>query len=127
MYKLLLLIGLNLCLCAGLAAQPEVSVNELRKKMSHAGEYVVLDVRTPEEIKEGYIAGAVQIDFKADDFESKISSLDKSLTYYVYCAAGVRSMKASKLMLDQGFKSVYSVKGGMQEWEKKKLPVVKEE
>lgn len=127
MYKLLLLIGLNLWFCAGLAAQPEVSVNELKKKLTRSGDYVVLDVRTPEEIKEGHIKGAVQIDFKADDFESKISTLDKSLTYYVYCAAGVRSMKASKLMLDQGFKSVYSVKGGMEEWEKKNLPVVKEE
>ena len=127
MYKFLMLLVLNLGVCAELAAQSEISVNQLKKKLSHDGDYVVLDVRTPEEIEEGYIEGAMQLDYKADDFESKISNLDKSLTYYVYCAAGVRSQKASQIMVEQGFKSVYSVKGGMKEWKKKGLPVVKEE
>lgn len=127
MYKILMLLVLNLGVCAELAAQSEISVNQLKKKLSQDGDYVVLDVRTPEEIEEGYIEGAMQLDYKADDFESKISKLDKSLTYYVYCAAGVRSQKASQIMVEQGFKSVYSVKGGMKEWKKKGLPVVKEE
>lgn len=118
---------MNFGFCMGLAAQPEVSVNQLKKKLAHSGDYVVLDVRTPEETKEGYIEGAVKIDFKADDFKSKVSELDKSLTYYVYCEAGVRSMKASKIMQDQGFKSVYSVKEGIRGWKEKGLPVVKEE
>ena len=127
MYRLLLFLVLNLWVCAGLAAQSEISVNDLKKKMARSDDYILLDVRTPDEVKDGYIEGAVHIDFQADDFESKLSSLDKSITYYVYCAAGVRSMKASKLMLDRGFKSVYSLKGGIKGWEEKGLPVVGEE
>ena len=48
MYKFLMLLVLNLGVCAELAAQSEISVNQLKKKLSNDGDYVVLDVRTPE-------------------------------------------------------------------------------
>lgn len=125
MYKLILFLGLNVCLCAGLIAQPEISPGDLNKKMARGDDYVLLDVRTPEEVMDGYINGAVHIDIKAEDFESRISKLDKSKTYYVYCASGARSAKASQIMLDMGFNDVYSVKGGIRAWKEEKLPVTK--
>lgn len=125
MYKVLFLLAWSLGVCAPLAAQPEVSVNELKKKMARSDDYVLLDVRTPDEVKEASIPGALNIDYKSDDFESRVSELDKSKTYYVYCEAGVRSAKAGKIMLQQGFKSVYSLKGGIRAWEEKKLPLTK--
>lgn len=125
MYKVLFLLAWSLGVYVPLAAQPEVSVRDLNKKMARSDDYVLLDVRTPGEVEEGYIEGALNIDVKEDNFESRISSLDKSKTYYVYCEAGVRSAKAANLMLQQGFTSVYSVKGGIRDWKKKKLPVIR--
>lgn len=125
MYKrLLLLAALGLGIFVRLEAQPGISPNELKKRMARQDDYVLLDVRTPEEVKDGYIDGAVNIDFKADDFETRISELDKSKTYYLYCASGVRSGKAATVMLDQGFNTVYSLNGGFNEWKKKKLPYI---
>src|SRR5687767_13745501 len=58
----------------------------LRK--SDTNNIVVLDVRTKEEFKQGYIPGSILIDFNEDDFEKQVAKLDKSKTYLVHCAAG---------------------------------------
>ncbi len=44
----------------------------------------VLDIRTPEEFKEGRIEGAVNIDFNGKDFEAEIAKLDKTKPYLVH-------------------------------------------
>jgi rhodanese-related sulfurtransferase len=77
---------------------------------------VLLDVRTPEEVAEGIIPGAIIIDFRDPDFEDKISKLDKSKDYFVYCKAGIRSTKAVTLMESTGFTKVYNLEGGYDAW-----------
>jgi rhodanese-related sulfurtransferase len=86
---------------------------------------VLLDVRTPEEFAEGFIAGAVNLDYKADQFEHKLDSLDKSRTYLVYCAAGGRSDKAAQIMKAKGFTSIVTLDGGMNAWTADGRPVRK--
>jgi rhodanese-related sulfurtransferase len=87
---------------------------------------VLLDVRTPEEFSAGHIAGAVNLDFKANDFEDKLKSLDKSKDYMVYCAVGGRSGKAAVLMKDMGFSSITTLEGGLEAWAADGRPVEKE-
>lgn len=86
---------------------------------------VVLDVRTPEEFAEGHIPGAVNVDFNAPDFQKKIAELDKSKTYLVHCAGGVRSAKACTAMDKVAFKSVVNLEPGFRAWEKAGKPVEK--
>lgn len=74
---------------------------------------VLLDVRTPEEFAEGHIDGAVNIDVKADDFESKLEALDKNKTYFIYCRSGVRALNATEKMRSAGFKDAVNFKDGM--------------
>ena len=78
---------------------------------------VVLDVRTPEEYKEGHIRDAKLVDFKADDFEEKLDELDKSETYLVHCRSGRRSTEALAVLKKLGFRSVYHLDGGFLAWE----------
>ncbi len=59
---------------------------------------VILDVRTPKEFRSGHLRGAVNIDYNAPDFDQKISNLDTSKSYLVYCAVGGRSAKACQKM-----------------------------
>jgi phage shock protein E len=73
---------------------------------------VVLDVRTPEEIAQGHIPGAINYNFNEPDFKSKISSLDKNKPYLVYCRSGKRSGKTIEMMKDLGFKRLYELKAG---------------
>lgn len=74
--------------------------------------YTIIDVRMDNEVAQGKIQNAINIDFLANDFESKIAKLDKSKKYIVYCKVGGRSEKAQKLMKEQGFKEVHNLEGG---------------
>jgi phage shock protein E len=84
---------------------------------------VVLDLRTPAEFTSGHIAGAVNIDFRARDFEQNIAALDKSQPYLVHCASGGRSEKALALFQRHRFASVYHLDGGIIAWKEAGLPV----
>ena len=86
---------------------------------------VVLDIRTPEEYKEGHIAGATNIDFKAKDFADNVAKLDKTKTYVVHCQSGGRSTRSLETFKTLGFKSIVHLDGGFSGWEKAKLPVAK--
>ncbi|MBL7882956.1 MAG: rhodanese-like domain-containing protein [Bacteroidia bacterium] len=86
---------------------------------------VIIDLRTPDEIAKGYIKDAVFIDYLSKDFEKEIAKLDKSKTYYVYCAAGGRSADAAAHMEKIGFKRVYNLEKGFSDWKKKELPIEK--
>lgn len=74
------------------------------------GKGIILDVRTPGEYFSGHISQAVNMDYYASDFESKLQKLDPGKEYYLYCASGNRSAKAAKILADKGFKKVYSLK-----------------
>ena len=86
---------------------------------------IVLDIRRPSEYEDGHIAKAKNIDFYADDFEGKLSNLDKSKTYLVHCAVGGRSTRSLATFKKLGFKSVVHLDGGFKGWAKDGLPVEK--
>lgn len=67
---------------------------------------VVVDVRTAAEYAAGHIAGAQNIDVEASDFSSKISTLDKTAAYLVYCRSGRRSAIAADRMAAAGFRDI---------------------
>lgn len=78
----------------------------------------ILDVRTPEEVEEGYIPGATNIDiYLGQEFLDEVEKLDKSKNYYVYCRSGNRSGQACAIMNQLGFENTYNLMGGFNEWE----------
>jgi rhodanese-related sulfurtransferase len=86
---------------------------------------ITLDVRTAEEYTRGHVPGAVNVDWNAKDFAEKVAALDKSQTYLVHCAAGVRSAKACARMTKLNFKKLYNLEGGFKAWEEAGKPVEK--
>jgi phage shock protein E len=86
---------------------------------------VVLDVRTPDEYAEGHIAGSKMIDFRAADFEKKVSALDRSKSYLVHCRSGGRSTESLKTFEKLGFKHIIHLDGGISGWEAAGQPVTK--
>jgi rhodanese-related sulfurtransferase len=95
------------------------------EKLVKEGKVTVLDVRTINEYKQGHIAGAKNIDVTENDFESKVSELDKSKPYLVHCASGHRSTNSLETFKKLGFKSIYHLDGGMKAWEAAGKPVEK--
>jgi rhodanese-related sulfurtransferase len=76
---------------------------------------LILDVRTPGEIAEGHLEGALFVDFMADDFREKVSELDKSADYIVHCRSGNRSGQAVVIMAELGFTGELVNGGGLED------------
>jgi phage shock protein E len=101
-----------------------VTVDEF-EKLAADKQNVVLDVRTGAEYAGGHIAGAINLDVNAPDFAQKAAALDKSKTYLVHCAAGVRSVRACDKLAALDFPNLYNLPGGFKAWEKAGKPVAK--
>ena len=86
---------------------------------------MVLDVRTAREFASGHLAGALNLDVNASDFEEKAAALDKSKIYLVHCAAGVRSAKACRTLDRLGFSNVYNLPEGFRAWARAGKPIEK--
>lgn len=84
---------------------------------------VILDVRTPEEVAEGHLPGAKNIDVQGDLFQVSIEQLDKDKTYLLYCRSGKRTAVAGTKMKAAGFKNVYMMDGGITAWKEKGKPI----
>lgn len=83
----------------------------------------VIDVRSVEEYAGGHISGSLNMDINNPGFKDNVKLLDPSKEYALYCASGVRSGKAADIMRQEGFKSVYTLTGGMKTWRDKGFPV----
>lgn len=96
----------------------DLSQEEWSEQLQQDGNAMVLDVRTPEELEEGFIPNATNIDFYlGQGFLSEIGKLDKAKNYYVYCRSGNRSGQACAIMNSLGFKNTYNLAGGFMNWE----------
>lgn len=101
-----------------------ISIAEF-EKMSTKKKNTVVDVRTPEEVAEGHLAGSVNINFLGEGFQQEISKLNKNKTYLLYCKSGNRTRKAADQMQKAGFKHVYMLEGGITAWNAAGKPVEK--
>lgn len=113
---------------AGSASVETLSPKEasvLIRENGSSGDFVLLDVRTPKEYKDGHIAGAVLIDYTAASFKEELGRLDPGKTYLVYCRTGNRSGKAISLMRELGFRKVLHLSGGITKWKEEGLPTVR--
>ena len=106
------------------AGVKDVSVAEFAK-LAADKQHVILDVRTAKEFQAGHIAGAVNLDVMAADFEQKAGALDKGKTYLVHCASGVRSARACRKLGQLSFPKLYNLPDGFKGWVKAGLPVEK--
>jgi rhodanese-related sulfurtransferase len=73
---------------------------------------VLLDVRTVSEFRSGTILSAKNMDIMSAGFNDKVSKLDVSKTYFVFCRSGNRSGNAVKVMKNAGLKA-FNLVGGM--------------
>ena len=80
----------------------------------------IVDVRTPEEVAEGKIDGAINIDFLEDGFLEKMNAaLIKEETVYIYCRSGGRSAKAAKQLEAAGYLDIIELEKGYSGYDKK--------
>lgn len=105
-------------------AIPEVSVHELKAKLDQKDDFLLLDVREPFEYQIAKISGSKLIPL--GELSNRLAELDtnKAKEIVVHCKSGGRSAKAVELLLKSGFKNVFNVVGGINEWSTKIDPSV---
>ena len=105
--------------CNSQVALKAITTKELKVLLSKEN-IQLMDVRTPEEIKEGAIQTAFFANYFDVDFEEiATAQLNKSKSVYLYCRSGNRSRKACKILKEKGFE-VINVLGGYQQWDSEK-------
>lgn len=112
---------------AGLQAQNRIAVSskQVNTMLQKDNKFVVLDVRTVDEFKDGHIKGAINIDIRQPDAFSKIDKLNRNAKYIVYCRTNHRSGIAVEHMMQSGFKTIYQMMDGFPGWAANNLAIQK--
>lgn len=95
----------------------DLTQQEWASQLENDENAVVLDVRTQEEVDEGYIPGAIHLDIhQGQEFIDELKKLETDKSYYVYCRSGARSGQACSIMSQLGFDKAYNLTGGFSNW-----------
>ena len=93
----------------------QISMDEAVKMMKDEKNYIILDVRRPDEFAEGHIPGAINVP-NEEIGTAEIGELpDKSQLILVYCRSGRRSKEASEKLVGLGYTNVVEF-GGILDW-----------
>lgn len=97
----------------------EIEPQELSEK---ADRVFICDVRRPDEFNGelGHIPGSKMI--VLDTIPDHVDELPRDATIVFVCRSGQRSARAAQYALEEGFTSVYNMKGGMLAWNMLGLP-----
>ena len=98
------------------AGYRQISMDEAVKTMKDEKNYIILDVRRPDEYSEGHIPGAINVP-NEEIGSAEIAELpDKSQLILVYCRSGRRSKEASEKLVKLGYTGIVEI-GGIQDYE----------
>ena len=104
---------------------PEITVEELSKKLKSQDQFILLDVRELSELEYAKITDArlevapmSRLGREGVDVLSE-SAKSQTATLYVLCHSGVRSAQVTGWLASQGWTNVFSVRGGIDEYARK--------
>lgn len=93
----------------------QITMNEAASIMKSEKDYIILDVRRPDEFSEGHIPNAINVPNEIIG-TSEISELpNKNQLILVYCRSGRRSKEASQKLVDLGYTNIVEF-GGILDW-----------
>lgn len=87
---------------------------ELKERLDAGEQIVVLDVRTADEVAGGALPTARHIPL--DELEDRWEELSGADEIVCYCAAGMRSLRAARILRAKGLINATSLEGGIQAW-----------
>ena len=89
----------------------QISMDEAVKMMRDEKDYIILDVRRPDEYAEGHIPGAINVANEVIGTEEIPELPDKSQMILVYCRSGRRSKEASEKLVKLGYTNIVEFGG----------------
>ncbi len=102
-----------------------ISLEALKARLEERGKrpFTLVDVREKDEVRQGYIPGAVSIPRGFLEMQAEQKLPDKAAEVIVYCAGGTRSAFAAKTLAELGYSNVISANPGFVRWKDLKYPV----
>ena len=97
------------------AAYRQISQEDAISMMEEESDYIILDVRTPEEFAAGHIPDAINIPNESIGTEEIADLPDKNQLIFVYCRSGNRSKQASRKLAALGYTNILEF-GGITTW-----------
>ena len=94
----------------------EIDVKTLNKKILKKEDFILIDVRTDSEYYLSNIKYAIHIPMNT--IPENLESIDKNKEVIVQCKSGVRSEKVCEFLLNNNYKNVKNLKGGIVAWAK---------
>lgn len=94
-------------------ALKRLSAPELKAIMDNGEAVTIIDVRTPEEYRQGHIPGSISVPL---DTIKDLESVSYEGNVVLYCTAGVRSRKAGRMFAAKGLSDLMDLKGGIKDW-----------
>ena len=105
---------------------PEQSPAEVKRRLDAGEPLALIDVRDPDEYRDGFIEPATNISRGFLEFRIGAAASDPKTPIVLYCQSGLRSMLSAKVLRDLGYENVVNLQGGFQRWAQSGLPVVKD-
>jgi adenylyltransferase/sulfurtransferase len=105
---------------------PEEGPADLQRRVKSGEKVVVIDVRDPDEFRDGHLEGAANISRGFLEFRIGTAVTDPATTIVLYCQTGLRSVLAAKALRELGYANVINLQGGYQKWAQSGLPVVRD-
>src|SRR5882724_3323065 len=96
---------------------PEEGPEDLQRRLKSATPPVVIDVRDPDEYRDGHIEAATNISRGFLEFRIAGAVSDPSTPIVLYCQTGLRSVLAARQLKELGYQTVINLQGGYQKWE----------
>ena len=89
----------------------QISMDEAAAMMKDEKNYIILDVRRPDEFAEGHIPGAINIPNEEIGTVEIAELSQKSQMILVYCRSGRRSKEASEKLVKLGYTNIVEFGG----------------
>lgn len=97
--------------CYKNSSQNEINFEQLKNMVSKGA--ILIDVRSPQEFKEGHLPGAINIpEYEIRKVKNEMPKLNQQIV--VYCQYGGRSREAYNMLRKMGYTNVYSLKCGLE-------------
>ncbi len=77
---------------------------------------IIVDCCKPSEYEAGHLPEAINLNYLSQTLAEDLKQLNKEQAHFVYCQSGRRSLRVCMLMKNSGFKEVYNLDGGLQNW-----------
>jgi molybdopterin/thiamine biosynthesis adenylyltransferase/rhodanese-related sulfurtransferase len=100
-----------------------LTLEELKRRLEARERFTLVDVREKDEVRAGFIPGAISIPRGFLEMQAEQRLPDKSAKIIVYCAGGIRSAFAAKALAELGYTDVESANPGFVRWKDVGYPV----